>query len=464
MRLAIVGVLVFVAGCGSTAEEVEQGPEADSAADALVEEVDSARVDSEAADTASIDSEAADTASLDSALDSGTPPDTALPAEDTSPSDVGVGTTPGWYPLATITGLSGRSEHTAVWNDGLGEMIVWGGTGCTGGATAFCGDGARWDKKTNSWTMLPASPIVARRSHTAVWTGTKMVVWGGYGGGPPSAQLGDGAAYDPVANTWTTLAAGPSAREGHTAVWTGSEMLVWGGEGPTGTGRSDGMRWNPATGAWSAMKASPLSGRKATDAVWTGTKMIVFGGEGNACPAKLSSTDVWGYCGDGAAYDPSTDTWTMLPSAPIDARAYANAVAAGPLAIFLHGHGLASATVIGDDDGASYDPVANTWTKIASAGTIMPPAKRYSGFVWYGAGKLYGWGGLNITGATFTYPRNGASYDPTTAKWTAMPAGGLGGVTGGRYSGTVVWTGSEAVLWGGRQGPTSFHDGMIFRP
>jgi hypothetical protein len=54
-----------------------------------------------------------------------------------------------------------------------------------------------------------------------------MVVWGGYGG----ADLNSGGRYDPATDTWkaTTTVNAPEARELHTAVWTGSAMLVWGG-------------------------------------------------------------------------------------------------------------------------------------------------------------------------------------------------------------------------------------------
>ena len=45
--------------------------------------------------------------------------------------------------------------------------------------------------------------------------------------------LNDGGRYDPAANTWTALptSGAPAARDYHTAVWTGSEMIVWGGDG-----------------------------------------------------------------------------------------------------------------------------------------------------------------------------------------------------------------------------------------
>jgi hypothetical protein len=60
-----------------------------------------------------------------------------------------------------------------------------------------------------------------------------MIVWGGYNG----SSLNDGGRYNPTANTWTAVSAtdAPAPRYSHTAVWTGSEMIVSGGSGASGT-------------------------------------------------------------------------------------------------------------------------------------------------------------------------------------------------------------------------------------
>jgi len=86
--------------------------------------------------------------------------------------------------------------------------------------------------------------------HTAVWTGTNMVVWGGArycGGCGPSALcsdnshvMGDGAVFNPTSGTWSYIsvsgANAPGTRSGQTAVWTGSQMIVWGGQRTTSLG------------------------------------------------------------------------------------------------------------------------------------------------------------------------------------------------------------------------------------
>ena len=57
-----------------------------------------------------------------------------------------------------------------------------------------------------------------------------MVVWGGRLDGPLT-YYNDGAQYDPAEDAWrpTGTENAPAARTQHTAAWTGSEMLVFGG-------------------------------------------------------------------------------------------------------------------------------------------------------------------------------------------------------------------------------------------
>jgi hypothetical protein len=55
-------------------------------------------------------------------------------------------------------------------------MIVW------GGAVDWAGDvwGHRYNPSLDTWAVTSYGPI-PRERHTAVWTGTEMIVWGGYG-------------------------------------------------------------------------------------------------------------------------------------------------------------------------------------------------------------------------------------------------------------------------------------------
>src|SRR5205807_10016507 len=82
----------------------------------------------------------------------------------------------------------------------------------------------------DTWIPTAGRPPDARDNHTAVWTGSEMIVWGGYDN---SGYFNTGGRYNPSTVTWTATSTtnAASARGFHTAVWTGSEMIVWGGGG-----------------------------------------------------------------------------------------------------------------------------------------------------------------------------------------------------------------------------------------
>jgi len=106
-------------------------------------------------------------------------------------------------------------------------MVVWGGG-------SYLNTGGRYDPATDAWTATSTVEAPSGRSyHTAIWTGSLMVVWGGYYYDGGTVYLNTGGRYDPATDTWTatSIMAAPSGRSYHTAVWTGGLMVVWGGSG-----------------------------------------------------------------------------------------------------------------------------------------------------------------------------------------------------------------------------------------
>ena len=84
-----------------------------------------------------------------------------------------------------------------------------------------------------------------------MWTGSEMIVWGGW-----TRQLGylnTGGRYNPSTDSWTATSTtnAPAGRANHTAVWTGSEMIVWGGHDELHY-LNTGGRYNPSTDSWTA--------------------------------------------------------------------------------------------------------------------------------------------------------------------------------------------------------------------
>ena len=72
----------------------------------------------------------------------------------------------------------------------------------------------------------------------------------------------DGVAL--VVNRWALTGTGanvPTARSSHTAVWTGTEIIVWGGgSGFTAGDVNTGGRYNPSTDSWAASSLTTGSG------------------------------------------------------------------------------------------------------------------------------------------------------------------------------------------------------------
>jgi N-acetylneuraminic acid mutarotase len=200
-----------------------------------------------------------------------------------------------WMALTLSGSPEARHSSTAVWTGD--RMVIWGGDGSSGtvnsgGRLIIEDDGA-----THHWE--PVSTVgapSARTAHSAVWTGAKMIIWGGQSGG---SFFSDGAMYDAVTDTWTPLptAGAPSARSGHAAVWTGTEMLVFGGKDASGA-LSTGGAYNPAANSWRPLNNPgnpvPRSGAKA---VWSGKELIVFGGQANgqgiAALQRLNPQPTW---------------------------------------------------------------------------------------------------------------------------------------------------------------------------
>src|SRR6266566_131007 len=210
-----------------------------------------------------------------------------------------------WTATSTTSAPAARELHTAVWTGS--EMIVWGGAS----SGSVLNTGGRYNPGTDSWTATSTTSAPAgRQHHTAEWTGTEMIVWGGLGS---EGDLNTGGRYNPGTDSWTATSTtgAPAGREVHTAVWTGSEMIVWGGV-DSGGDLNTGGRYNPGTDSWTATSTtSAPAGRFNHTAVWTGSEMIVWGGEDSG----------GGVLNTGGRYCAATPTPTPTPTATATATA-----------------------------------------------------------------------------------------------------------------------------------------------
>jgi hypothetical protein len=335
-----------------------------------------------------------------------------------------------WEALPSAGAPSARYLHTAVWTGD--KMVVWGGF--VNGTVSVTGTGAAYDPATKTWTPTSSTGAPeARHSHTAVWTGSKMIVWGGYG----TTSLAEaGAIYDPASDTWTPMstAGQPSPRTLHTAVWTGSTMIVWGGM-ISGTALADGGIYDPAKDAWVATTQNGAAApRYAHGATWTGTQMLVWGGN-----------DSFGWRGDGAFFDPSKGpggTWvstTPSTGAP-QAREQVTTVWTSKDLLLWGGWNGGPYLQTG-----GLLPTGGSWTPTTLTGAPSPRAENVG--LWT-EGELVVWGGCGGDicsdvvgdGGRFVPDEKGGTWTPITAQAALTPRRGAAGVT----------TGKSILVWGGR--------------
>ena len=352
--------------------------------------------------------------------------------------------TDAWVPMNVLGAPEGRVAHTAIWTGT--EMLIWGGHSCAGDP---CNDikelasGGRYNPATDNWRAISTTNAPTKRlGNTAVWTGSRMIIWGGDGCLDQACTswgfLKTGALYDPTNDRWasTSTAGAPDARKWHTAVWTGSRMIIWGGEiYPYDHNLSAGGLYNPNNNSWKATNLinAPLH-REYHTALWTGNEMIIWGGY---CFTGQCQFQVYN---SGARYNPSTNTW--IPTSTINApqaRMEHTAIWAGNRMIIWGGQG-------GDtyytflNNGSSYNPSTNTWIEISSSNA--PSGRIDHTAVWTG-NEMIVWGG---------HPETliGGRYSPSSDTWTYTSIAGLGNYSPfPRCGHSAIWTGTEMIIWGG---------------
>lgn len=343
-----------------------------------------------------------------------------------------------WIPTSLVEAPSPRWYSTAVWNGRA--MWVWGGS-IDPLSQVGLNDGKSYDPLTDSWTLLPESPLRGRTTHTAVWTGQEMLVWGGRIG---NDRADDGARYPVLKSSSQDISSG-STRTDHTALWTGTsaglrqEMLIWGGR-DAARSLGDGLRYHAETDSWLPLAVTEAPApRHGHSAVWTGDKMIVWGGQNEGANP---------YRGDGAIFDPAKNTWQPIaqhgaPSPRVDH----SAIWTGDDMIVWGGSNAGGSL----GDGAIYNPRANLWTPLPHLGAPAPRRRHIA--VWTGRQMII-WGGNES---------QGARYDTWENEWFPMAIPGPGGVGAGEYQ-SAVWTGSELIIFGGLDGSTPTNQGWRYNP
>jgi hypothetical protein len=177
-----------------------------------------------------------------------------------------------------------------------GRAAVWG----NGPENGYCGaifapDSGSWaGVKPSEYAGCPSDPLVLA-------LGTRLLVWGGVapdGGTMP----GRGAIFDPGGAGWTnvTSVGAPSARRWAIGAWTGTEVVVWGGWSGADEGLSDGAIYDPAKDQWRPMAPNDaIRGASPRLSAWADGRLLVYQDETKEPPR-------------GAIYDLASDAWRPM--------------------------------------------------------------------------------------------------------------------------------------------------------
>ena len=358
----------------------------------------------------------------------------------TGPQGVGV-----WSNMSNL-GAPPSGGVPAIWTGS--EMLVW---------NSHCSCGGLYNPTTDSWRSMSTTDApestTGNISSSIIWSGSELIVWGGEQYQSGYSYHNTGARYNPATDTWTpiTTTGAPDGRAYHVAVWTGTEMIIWGGYNGDYFVRNyltSGARYNPTTDTWIPISTTNAPGtRTAAKTVWTGTEMIVWGG----MRERPSFSTL--YLNTGSRYNPLTDTWaTMSQTNAPSARYGASMIWAGQELIIWGGKiYMENNTTELTNTGYRYDPTTDTWALLAQTNA---PGARYDHLAFWTGSKMLIWGGT---------PLYGGLYDPTSNTWeatTTFNAPSSASVYKGAWTGTqmIVWGAGQTAF-----GETEYVGG-IFEP
>jgi hypothetical protein len=185
-----------------------------------------------------------------------------------------------------------RSDHFAVWSGD--RVLIWGGANPSETRLA---DGGCYMPATGEWGSLPAAPLSGRTGASVMWLRDRLIIWGGFADGHQDrtegglVPLGDGAYYIPQTRCWSPTPTSPlSPRGSHIAFASGGRMILWGGMRESGARCRDGATLDPLSNEWALVPPCPISAHTAQERVWTGATLIVWASsdQGLHAPGSLS--------------------------------------------------------------------------------------------------------------------------------------------------------------------------------
>ena len=325
--------------------------------------------------------------------------------------------------LNEITGpLSARANASGVWTGS--EVIIWGGAEdeLSSSARSFR-DGAAYDPERDVWRPIADSPLAARSRHTAVWTGSEMVVWGGSHAGRGFLADGhgrgfhDGAAYDPNSDSWRTIADSPYGwTENAASVWTGTDLIIAMTDRDRGRGATLRiLAYRVGSDSWQELPGMDAALASETWLGWTGNELVM---------RNLGKAGLFRMTAD-------ADGWTRVSALPGDLPTLGNLSWTGSHLLTL------ALEFLGSDNDPEYGHTLAEWNPDSDSWTLLPDPE----------GKL-GTDPLRTVEKRVVFLDSGLAYDIESAQWWSLDVPS----TQERAYDVETAVGNSYLMWGGMEG------------
>jgi hypothetical protein len=202
-----------------------------------------------------------------------------------------------WRPMPALVVPAGHHVDDATVALGVGDTVFlwyhWFNTTWLSASTSETASGVdsyALDTKSATWFSVPLEPDGARSANQPIWTGTQVLLPDeGIYCGPCShpADFNDpGVAIDPQTGARAPIRSGPLSIGSARFYWTGAAVLAlnistesWGGDPSMDLNPGDTAAWDPNTNSWSRLSSAPLNGTAiGTVIAWTGDRLLIWGG------------------------------------------------------------------------------------------------------------------------------------------------------------------------------------------
>ena len=313
-----------------------------------------------------------------------------------------------WSAMSTTGAPSNRGWHMTAWSGY--ELYVVGGQNADSSSPTYYATGGAYNPLTDTWRSIADMPS-AGSDGIGVYADDRLVVVGAYQGTGSSATAI--MTYDPSQDSWSTLtgtSGATSQRWGVScAVSDGDLVYVWGGFATSGSSVSTniGFTFDPASGTVTAL---PSTGQPSNSSggycALTGTELLVL------TSSQLGRLDI------------GAGTWTTstLPST----------VDWGPM--IWTGKDLVVRGGLSTTQMSTWSRSTNSWVNAPYTGTTS-----------VGGGRA--WTGDLMFFPGFGSSPNIATFDPITGSFTSHGGSWSAGVP--VYGDSMDWIGDELLLFGG---------------